>query len=40
MLRGSMAKRGYMRWWHSFQGICSETGESRTFFIEYFVINP
>ena len=40
MLRGSMAKRGYMRWWHSFQGICSETGESRTFFIEYFVMNP
>ena len=40
MLRGSMAKRGYMRWWHSFQGICSETGESRTFFIEYFLINP
>lgn len=22
MLRGSDAKRGYMRWWHSFQGIC------------------
>ena len=22
MLRGSDAKRGYMRWWHSFQGVC------------------
>lgn len=40
MLRGSMARRGYMRWWHSFTGICTATGESRTFFIEYFVINP
>lgn len=40
MLRGSMAWRGYMRWWHSFIGICPDTGESRTFFVEYFVINP
>lgn len=40
MLRGSMARRGYMRWWHSFIGICPDTGEARTFFIEYFVINP
>ena len=40
MLRGSMARRGYMRWWHSFIGICPDTGESRTFFVEYFVINP
>ena len=40
MLRGSMARRGYMRWWHSFIGICPETQESRTFFIEYFIINP
>lgn len=40
MLRGSMARRGYMRWWHSFIGICADTGESRTFFVEYFVINP
>lgn len=40
MLRGSLAKRGYMRWWHSFTGVQPETGEARTFFIEYFVINP
>lgn len=40
MLRGSMARKGYMRWWHSFSGICTETGEARTFFIEYFIMNP
>lgn len=31
MLRGSDAKRGYMRWWHSFQGVCPTTQETRTF---------
>ncbi len=40
MLRGSLARRGYMRWWHSFVGICPETKESRTFFIEYLIMNP
>lgn len=40
MLRGSLAKRGYVRWWHSFSGIQPETGEVRTFFVEIFVINP
>ena len=40
MLRGSHAKRGYMRWWHSFTGVCSETQETRTFFVEFFIINP
>lgn len=40
MLRGSMAKRGYVRWWHSFTGVCSATQETRTFFVEYFIINP
>lgn len=40
MLRGSMARRGYMRWWHSFIGICPETQESRTFFVEYLILNP
>ena len=34
MLRGSDAKRGYMRWWHSFQGVCPTTQETRTFFVE------
>lgn len=40
MLRGSLAKRGYMRWWHSFSGVQADTGETRTFFIEFFIINP
>lgn len=40
MLRGSLARKGYMRWWHSFSGVQSGTGESRTFFIEFFIINP
>ena len=40
MLRGSLAKKGYMRWWHSFSGVNDRTGETRTFFVEYFIINP
>lgn len=40
MLKGSLAKKGYMRWWHSFTGVQPDTGQQRTFFIEYFVINP
>lgn len=40
MLRGSLAKRGYMRWWHSFTGVQAQTGESRTFFVEFLVMNP
>lgn len=40
MLRGPLAKKGYMRWWHSFSGTNPEAGDSRTFFIEYFIINP
>ncbi|MCI9337024.1 MAG: hypothetical protein HFH93_05695 [Lachnospiraceae bacterium] len=40
MLRGSLSKRGYMRWWHSFSGVQPETGETRTFFVEFFLINP
>ncbi len=40
MLHGSRAKRGYLRWWHSFCGYSSETGVTRTFFIEFFLVNP
>ena len=40
MLKGSLAKRGYMRWWHSFAGVRPDTGETRTFFIEFYIINP
>lgn len=40
MLRGSLSRKGYMRWFHSFTGVQAETGETRTFFIDYFIINP
>lgn len=39
-LRGSLARRGYCRWWHSFSGVQPETGEIRTFFIEFYIVNP
>lgn len=40
MLRGSLSRNGYMRWFHSFTGVQTETGETRTFFIDYFIMNP
>ncbi|MCR4597467.1 MAG: hypothetical protein K5678_00370 [Acetatifactor sp.] len=40
MLCGPFAKRGYLRWWHSFSGISLETGERRNFFVEYLILNP
>lgn len=39
MPRGSLKKRGYMRWWHSFSGVQPQTGEIRTFFVEIFIVN-
>jgi tocopherol cyclase len=33
-------KNGYDWWWHSFVGKHETTGETRPFFIEYYVINP
>ncbi len=40
MLHGPLSKHGYMRWWHSFTGTQPQTGESRVFFVEFFLINP
>lgn len=40
MLRGRLSKRGYMRWWHSFSGVSEETGITRSFFIEFLIVNP
>ena len=40
MLRGSLAHHGYDWWWHNFTGISEATGEERTFFVEFFLINP
>lgn len=40
LLCGSLSRKGYMRWFHSFQAIQPETGEHRVFFIEYMIMNP
>ncbi len=40
MLCGSLAKKGYLRWWHSFSGISAVTGIRRFFFVEYLILNP
>ena len=40
MLRGVLKKNGYDWWWHSFTGYNKSNGEPKTFFIEYFIINP
>ena len=40
MLTGPFAYQGYDWWWHSFTGINEDTGEERSFFIEFFVCNP
>ena len=39
-LFGMLAHRGYDWWWHSFTGYDAETGEAKTFFIEFFLCNP
>lgn len=39
-LTGPLASRGYDWWWHSFTGRDAETGEEKSFFIEFFVVNP
>lgn len=39
-LSGKLGKKGYDWWWHSFTGYHKQTGEERSFFIEYFIINP
>lgn len=40
MLYGPLQKKGYDWWWHSFTGVNKKTGERKSFFIEYFIINP
>ena len=40
MLHGPLAKEGYDWWWHSFTGRNVKTGEEKSFFIEFFTINP
>ena len=40
MLKGRFANNGYDWWWHSFTGHDKETGEEKSFFVEYFTVNP
>lgn len=40
MLKGALAQEGYDWWWHSFTGHHAETGEEKSFFIEFFTVNP
>ncbi len=40
MLNGILSFKGYDWWWHSFTGVNPKTGEEKSFFIEYFIINP
>lgn len=40
MLNDALAKEGYDWWWHNFTGRHEKTGEERSFFIEFFTINP
>ncbi len=39
-LKGPLKRNGYDWWWHSFTGYKKSNGEPRSFFIEYFFINP
>ena len=39
-LDGSFARCGYDWWWHSFTGHDPQTGEEKSFFIEFFLCNP
>lgn len=40
MLKGTLSKKGYDWWWHSFTGTNERTGERKSFFIEFYTINP
>lgn len=40
MLSGPLSIKGYDWWWHSFTAVSEETGEEKSFFIEYYLCNP
>lgn len=40
MLNGEFADNGYDWWWHSFTAENEMTGEERSFFVEFFTVNP
>jgi len=39
-LHGPLKKQGYDWWWHSFTGVSERTGKRRSFFVEFFTVNP
>lgn len=40
LVTGSSARKGYVRWFHSFTGIQPGSNKQRVFFIEYLLMNP
>lgn len=40
MLSGRFRKKGFMLWRYTFNGINTNTGDNKVFFIEFFIINP
>ena len=40
MLSGAAKKNGFDMWRHSFTGYNKLTGASRSFFIEFYIVNP
>ena len=36
----ALRRRGYDWWWHSFTGYDEQTGEQKSFFIEFYLCNP
>ena len=40
MLKGELSQQGYDWWWHSFTGHAEDTGEEKSFFVEFFTCNP
>ncbi len=40
MLEGDLSEEGYDWWWHSFTGYNKKTGKPKTFFVEYYLMNP
>ncbi|MGL4981695.1 MAG: hypothetical protein ACRC4W_02345 [Treponemataceae bacterium] len=39
-LKGYRGKNAFDLWWHSFTGVNVITGEAKSFFVEYYILNP
>ena len=40
MLHGRFLKKGYDWWWHNFTAVNEKTEAEKSFFIEFFTVNP